>query len=166
MKIGNDYWYRHSRSDVKSSRYRLAVMNPTGSFILDGKTVPRSADVKKVHALLKFAEMDCIRSRSVAVEGNLIQKSKSAISDSPVVVRPYSPDRHYNRLSTPNNEKEEIERAEIRKDRIAKFKHLFFDDNYVVHPVSKLGRDLSPLLPATRSVDCFEKTMNKKLSVK
>jgi hypothetical protein len=164
MKIRNEYWYRHSRSDVKSSQYRLAVLNPVGAFMFDGKAVPRSADMKTTKILLSYnetTERENINNNTVSVG----TKFKPNSSKSPVIMRAYSPDRHYNRMSTPNSEKEEIEKAEIRKDRVAKYKHLFFDDNYVIHPVSKLGRDVSLLLPATHSVESFDKLMNKKLSI-
>ncbi len=76
----------------------------------------------------------------------------------------YSPQKHYSRLDTPLNEKEEDMKRSERENRVKQYKQIYFDNNYVKHPVRK-SKTFDVFLPAKASMDTFESTFKGKVGI-
>lgn len=147
MKIGNDYWYNHSKTNVRKSPYRKEVVNPSGNFIFNGQSLPRLGDPETIRTLI-----------SQKIENKVPLPSVRCSSP----IRKYCPDNYYNRLKTPTSEEELLQNASIRKEHILEFKHLFHDDNFKLRPVTKY-RKVEIFLPSKNSIDFLDNMVNRKV---
>lgn len=147
MKLSNEYWYNHSTTSTAKSPLRLAIVKPCGVFVVDGKPLARCSQRSDTGNL----EIDETSKISI--------KAKSSF---PSVK--YSPQKHYSRLDTPLNEKEEDMKRSERENRVKQYKQIYFDNNYVKHPIRK-SKTFDIFLPAKASMDTFESTFKGKVGI-
>jgi len=185
MKMSHEYWYKYSEIDVSRSPLRKDVLRPTGAFIFNGKIVSRtnpqissSDNIPLSHDILPFVgsllhdqgskSMELSKNASnnpyTRTSSSIVSFNDQALSSASKTTRAYSPDKYYNRLSTPALELDEDHKVAERTVKVDRWKHLFHEDNFVHKSVAP-GKCERLWLPSHRKMKTLERILSEETHV-
>lgn len=172
MKCCNDYWYNYSETNLNNSPHRLEAKRPAGLFLLDGQPVSRcispvhKKDVTSSSSLKAQLNKLTIYEHPSPSKPSSLMETYGLVDHTRIPFQPqkYDPNNYYNRLPTPQPEKQIINQSSLRKTQIKNWKHVYCDDNYQWQRVSTQDTSFNRLwLPSHRQTTSTIKRLENKI---